>query len=147
MIGKSLARALTSAVPGLAISLLVLPPAQAAVGRTEASHGVTPNGAPSYTIPIRATEGINGLTPRISIDYVGPTAGMQVGRKGNRRLQSVLGVGFDLAGLSYIRPCPQTSAQDGAASPVTLTAADRYCLDGARLRQIGAGTYGAAGTQ
>jgi hypothetical protein len=34
--------------------------AQAAVGRTEAAYGVSPNGAVSYTIPIRVTDGIAG---------------------------------------------------------------------------------------
>jgi RHS repeat-associated protein len=147
MNGRSLARVLASAIPGLAITILLLPEAQAAVGRTEATYAVTPNGAPNYTIPIRATEGINGLTPRISIDYVGPTANSRVGLNASRISKSVLGVGFDIAGLSYIRPCPKTIAQDGSAGPVTLTSADRYCLDGARLRQIGTGTYGAIGTQ
>ncbi|MGH8222468.1 MAG: SpvB/TcaC N-terminal domain-containing protein, partial [Woeseiaceae bacterium] len=135
MNGKHFARALASAVLGLAISILLLPEALAAVGRTEAAYAVTPNGAASYTIPIRATGGINGLTPHLAISYAGPG------------MRSIFGVGFALSGLSYIRPCPQTIAQDGSAGPVTLTSADRYCLDGARLRQIGTGTYGASGTQ
>ncbi len=104
--------------------------AGAAVGATEASYGVTQNGAVAYSIPIRVTDGINGLTPSLAIDYIGP---------GER---TILGVGFELAGLSTITPCRKTIAQDLAAAPVTLTSADRYCLDGARLRLV-TGTYGA----
>jgi len=67
-------------------------------GRTEASYDVTPNGAASYTIPLRVTEGINGMTPRLAITYVGP---------GTR---SILGVGFSLSGISYITPCRKCAA-------------------------------------
>jgi len=110
--------------------------AQAAVGSTPASYGVTPNGAVQYSIPIRATEGIGNLTPRLAISYVGP---------GQR---SILGVGFALNGISYITPCRKTIAQDLNAAPVTLTSADRFCLDGSRLRAVaGSGTYGASNTK
>jgi RHS repeat-associated protein len=110
--------------------------AQSAVGRTEAAYGVTQNGAATYTIPIRATEGINGMTPHLAINYAGP---------GSR---SILGVGFALSGISYITPCRKTIAQDLNAAPVTLTSADRYCLDGARLRLIDSGdTYGGSNVQ
>lgn len=108
--------------------------ALAAVGRTEAAYGVTANGAVAYTIPIRVTEGVAGLTPRLAISYAGP---------GQR---SIVGVGFALSGLSYITPCRKTIVQDLNAAPVTLTSADRYCLDGARLRLATGTTYGASGT-
>jgi hypothetical protein len=110
--------------------------ALAAVGRTESSYGVSQHGAAVYSIPIQTTEGINGMAPRLSINYVGP---------GSR---SILGVGFALSGISYITPCRKTIAQDISAAPITLTAADRYCLDGARLRLINSGdTYGASNVQ
>lgn len=134
MNSKHLMRALASAAIGLAASAFFVPDARAAVGRIEAAHGVTQNGAASYTIPIRATDGINGLTPELAIRYVGP---------GSR---SIFGVGFELSGLSYITPWRKTIAQDLNAAPVTLTSADRYCLDGARLRSI-SGTYGATNSQ
>lgn len=121
---------------GLVAVTLLLPEARAAVGRTEASYGVTQNGAATYSIPIQATEGINGLTPHLAISYSGPGA------------RSIFGVGFSLSGLSYITPCRKTIAQDLNAAPITLTAADRYCLDGARLRQIDSqATYGATNVQ
>lgn len=120
----------------LLATLAVAAPALGAVGRTEASYGVSKDGAAVYTIPISVTEGIDGMTPRLAISHAGP---------GTR---SILGVGFALSGISYVTPCRKTIAQDTSAAPVTLTAADRYCLDGARLRQTtSTDTYGATGVQ
>ena len=39
----------------------------AAVGRTEAAYGVTQNGGVSYSIPIRVTDGVAGLTPDLEV--------------------------------------------------------------------------------
>jgi hypothetical protein len=112
----------------LVSTLLSASPALAAAGRVEASWGVNVNGAPQYSVPIRMTEGVNGLTPRFAVSY-GP---------GER---SILGVSFVLAGLSAISPCRKTLDQDGAAAAPMIESGDRYCLDGARLRLI-SGTYG-----
>jgi RHS repeat-associated protein len=49
-------------------------------------------------------------------------------------------------GLSAIRRCGSTLAQDGRIAAVALDWQDRYCLDGQRLR-LTAGTYGSAGSQ
>jgi len=120
---------MVSALGWLGLGLLAAD-ADAAVGRTDATYGVTQNGAVSYSIPIRVTDGINGLTPDLALDYAGPG------------IQTILGVGFELTGISYIAPCPKTIAQDTAAAPVMLASGDRYCLDDARLRLV-SGTYGA----
>jgi hypothetical protein len=106
----------------------------ASVGTSPGAAGVSANGAAGYVLPIRPTEGIGAMTPRLAVEYVGP------GRR------TILGVGFGIAGISYITPCRLTIAQDLNAAPVTLTAADRYCLDGAKLRLVSGGTYGASGT-
>ena len=125
------ARMVAGAVLGLFSAGLFTNEAGAAVGRTETAYGVTPSGSVSYTIPIRVTEGINGLTPSLAITYAG------------RSTRTILGVGFALSGISYITPCRKTIAQDVNAAPVTLTSADRYCLDGARLRLVSGTPYGA----
>jgi hypothetical protein len=119
-----MARAIGSAFSCLLAAALTGGEAHAAVGSTEASYGVTQNGAAEYKIPIRVTDGINGLTPELAISYAGPDT------------RTFLGVGFELTGISMIRPCARTIAQDLAAAPVTLTSSDRYCLDGARLRLL-----------
>jgi hypothetical protein len=105
---------------------------RAAVGRAEASFGVSPTGAASYTIPVPVTEGIGGLTPELSIRSAGADA------------RGILGTGMMLGGLSSIAPCRRTIAQDGVASPISLQGADKYCLHGARLRLL-SGSYGASG--
>ncbi|MCM2311592.1 MAG: hypothetical protein NDI84_09320, partial [Steroidobacteraceae bacterium] len=106
--------------------------ARAAVGSTDASFGVSATGAASYVIPVPATEGIGGLTPQLSIRHAGADA------------RGILGAGMTVAGLSSIAPCRRTLAQDGAAGPIQLQSADKYCIDGARLRLV-SGTYGASG--
>jgi RHS repeat-associated protein len=107
-------------------------PALAAVGSTAAAYGVSQSGAAQYSIPIRATDGIGDLTPRLAITYAGPDA------------RTILGVGFQVSGFSYITPCRKTIAQDVNAAPITLQADDRFCIDGARLRST-FGTYGTSG--
>ena len=125
----------TSAAAGaLTLGFLFLPhTANAAVGRVEASFGVSKDGTPSYVIPIRATEGIAGMTPRLAIAY------------GASDQKGILGIGFVLSGLSAIAPCPKSIAQDTIAGPVKLEFGDRYCLDGARLRLV-SGVYGDSNT-
>jgi RHS repeat-associated protein len=121
----------TSAAAGvLALGLFPLAnTADAAVGRVEASFGVGKDGGPSYVIPIRATEGIAGMTPRLAIAYGAP------------HQKGILGNGFTISGLSEIAPCPKTIAQDTTPGPIKLASGDRYCLDGARLRLVSGG-YG-----
>lgn len=104
--------------------------AEAAVGRLEAAHGVTPGGAPIYRIPIEVTAGIGKMTPELAVSYAGPSS------------RSILGVGFALEGLPSITRCPKTLEQDGVASAPVVSSSDRYCLGGARLRLV-SGSYGA----
>ncbi len=53
---------------------------------------------------------------------------------------STLGKGFGIAGLSSIHRCGSNLAQDDHIQGVSLSNADHYCLDSARLRQIGTGS-------
>lgn len=106
--------------------------AMAETGRTPGRAAVSPSGAATYSIPLWTPPGIRGLTPSLAINY------------SSRSGPGLAGVGFEVAfGQSIITRCNQTIAQDGAASAATLTASDKFCLDGNRLRLTG-GTYGAA---
>src|SRR6185503_7906548 len=58
----------------------------------------------------------------------------------------LLGVGWNLEGLSSITRCPRTMAQDGVRGAINYDANDRFCLDGQRHMAI-SGTYGADGTE
>jgi RHS repeat-associated protein len=120
-------------IPRLGVLLMAIAaatPSLGAVGRTPGTASVTRDGKASYVIPIRPIPGAAGLAPELAIAY------------GSEEARGILGVGFSIAGLSAIVPCPRTIAQDGAAAPITLTTADRYCLDGQRLRLV-SGMYGA----
>ena len=123
-----MASSLVLVLTSLAVSCL----ANANVGRTPGTFQVSPEGAATYTIPIWAPKGPNGLEPQIALTY------SSQGGKG------YLGVGWEISGLSTISRCNKTFAQDGsAAAPIELVTADGYCLDGQRLR-LTAGTYGTA---
>ncbi len=77
------------------------------------------------------------------LGIVAPSLAIAYDSRGGNGL---LGVGFHLAGLSAIRRCGSTLAQDGKLAAVALTSSDRYCLDGHRLR-LTSGSYGAAGSR
>jgi RHS repeat-associated protein len=104
-----------------------------AVGHTVGSFAVSNSGSATYSIPITVPPGVSGIQPALSINY-------QSGG-GN----GLLGVGWGLSGFSEIERCGKTLAQDGVTGGVTLGLADRFCLDGNKLR-LTAGTYGAAGS-
>jgi RHS repeat-associated protein len=121
---------LTMATFALALSTT---PVEATVGRTPGTFAVSSDGATTYTIPLSAPPGPDGLQPKIALTYNS--------RQGN----GSLGVGWNLAGLSSIYRCNLTYAQDGTAAPVSLSTSDGYCLNGQRLR-LKSGTYGVAGS-
>ncbi len=102
--------------------------AQAAVGRTAGTFNVSSTGAATYNIPIFTPPGPRGLQPSISLAYNSNSGGGFVGH------------GWSLTGLSSIKVCNYTVAQDGSSWP-----RGRYCLNGNKLR-VQSGTYGASGS-
>lgn len=102
-------------------------------GHTVGSFAVSHSGAATYSIPIVAPPGVAGVQPNLSINYQS-TAG-----------NGLLGMGWSLGGFSEIGRCGKTREQDGANAGVALSTADRFCLDGNKLRLTG-GTYGASGS-
>ena len=127
MLGSSIRR--LSVVALVLIGLLETPAASAAVGRTPTSFDVSATGESSYVIPIFTPPGTRGMRPQLALAY------------GHRSGGSLVGVGWNIAGLSAIRRCARTWAQDGNPGAVSLTYADRFCLDGNQLRLV-SGTYG-----
>ena len=130
-------KGLLAGVPFLLIAAFHFTPADAATatvaGRTQGSFAVSPTGAATYTIPIWAPPGPQGLQPNIALTYNS--------QQGN----GYVGVGWGVGGLSSIYRCNLTYAQDAAPAPVALATSDGYCMDGQRLRLTG-GTYGTAGS-
>lgn len=115
----------------------LLPPANAqttVAGFTPGSFRVTEGGAAEYRIPIQAPPGIGGIEPRLALVYNSLS--------GN----GLIGMGWQLEGLSAITRCPRTFSQDGVKGGVNFDANDRFCLDGQRLIAL-SGTYGADAVQ
>jgi|GEM_PF-1373862 len=114
-------------------ALLHTAPIQAGPMDTGGQLAVNESGAATYTIPIQVPPGTSGIEPKLALGYNS--------QGGN----GLLGVGWNLSGLSAITRCPRTLAQDGVRGGINLDANDRLCLDGQRLMVV-SGTYGAAGS-
>ncbi|MBX3660723.1 MAG: VCBS repeat-containing protein [Ramlibacter sp.] len=95
-----------------------------------------PSGAAGYSLPIQVPPGLAGMEPKLELAYSS--------QSGN----GLLGVGWSLSGLSTISRCPKVKVVDGEQLAVTLTSADRFCLDGQRLQVVGSpAQYGEVGAQ
>ena len=117
--------------------MVLLPPAQAqtiVAGNVPGEFAVAPNGAASYRIPIQVPPGVAGMEPKLALAYSS--------QAGN----GVMGVGWNIEGLSAITRCPQSMVSDGVRGSLTYTAQDRFCLDGQRLMLVN-GSYGAADSE
>jgi hypothetical protein len=116
--------------------------AQAAelVGTTPAKFGITPHGAASYSVPIAVPPGTMDLKPEIVLQY------------NSQDENGLIGVGWTIAGLSYITRCPSDLHVDDPANggigidPVDYDQHDKFCLNGERLVAV-SGAYGADGTE
>ncbi|MFC4313275.1 toxin TcdB middle/N-terminal domain-containing protein [Steroidobacter flavus] len=120
-----------------AIATAVSTQAQAAVGRTQGTHSVSPTGAATYQIPLWISPGAGGVQPALTLSY------------DSRGGSGIAGPGWALTGLSSIVRCNRTVAQDLVPASVTMTYADAFCLDGQRLMLTSSGglsTYGQPGT-
>lgn len=115
-----------SSLGGIA-SEAILPSESA--GSLKGSLKVGDDGSANYTIPLEVPAGRAGVAPELALTYNS--------RGGN----GLIGVGWSLSGLSAIRRCPKTIAQDGEPRPVRLDSTDALCIDGKRLVSVGASTY------
>jgi RHS repeat-associated protein len=104
-----------------------------AVGFTPGAHGVSPTGAATYDIPIQLPPGTAGMVPSLSISYNS--------QSGN----GLLGMGWNMGGLSAISRVPKTLYHDEEVRGVKLDADDVYALDGNRLVRTDGSAYGQDG--
>ena len=111
---------------GTPIPVTIAPPllSQPDAGTLPGSLSVSDGGMAAYSIPIEAPPGSGGMTPSLALSYLseGPNG--------------VLGVGWTLNGLSSIRRCAKTIAQDGTPGRIRFDNGDRLCLDGERLMRV-----------
>ena len=122
-----------------AVGLSVVLPAMAqstwnVPGHTPGEFSVSPSGSANFRVPIAVPPGVAGLVPSVALNY---SSQGDVG---------IAGLGWSLDASSAVTRCPSTRSTDGAYGSVTLTASDRFCLDGQRLILV-SGTYGAAGSE
>jgi len=85
------------------------------------SASVGESGAANYVIPIEVSPGTNGLIPNLSIMYNSQT--------GN----GIMGVGWNLTGLSSITRSGKTSYINNTKTAIQLSYDDLFQIDGARL--------------
>ena len=106
-----------------------------AAGHLPGEFSVDATGAATYLIPLEVPPGAAGVQAELGLLYNS--------RAGNGQL----GVGWSVTGLSAITRCPDIRDAYGVnhTGGVTLSASDRFCLDGQPLRAQG-GTYGAPNT-
>lgn len=90
-------------------------------GTTSGDFQVTSAGAATYTIPIQTTAGTAGMQPAISLQY------------SSQSVQTEVGFGWSLAGLSSITRGPKNLLDDGHVQGVKLDVSDAYFMDGQRL--------------
>ncbi|HBX49747.1 MAG: hypothetical protein A2309_06950 [Bacteroidetes bacterium RIFOXYB2_FULL_35_7] len=105
----------------------------AAVGTLPGNVMITPNGASTYSIPLQLPPGTVGMEPELSIVY---SSFMRNG---------LLGIGWDIAGLSAISRVPTDWYHDNKMEGISFTNTDRLALDGNRLVNI-SGDYWAQNT-
>lgn len=101
------------------------------LGALRGRFSISSDGAAVYQIPLPLPPGTAGMAPALSLVYNsgGPNG--------------ILGMGWQLAGLSTISRVGQTPAQDGAHGAVSYDDNDRFTLDGTRLMAV-QGNYGDA---
>ncbi|MET0116429.1 MAG: toxin TcdB middle/N-terminal domain-containing protein [Sedimenticola sp.] len=103
-------------------------------GFTAGELSVSQSGAAIYSIPIIVSPGVAGMQPELLISYSSQDG------------DGLLGLGFNLSGLSTVQRCGATIEQDGFKGGVYYDSRDRFCLDGRRLIAV-SGADGDSGTE
>lgn len=94
------------------------------VGEIPMTSTVTPAGAVTYNIPIEISPGRQGFQPQLAVTY------NSLGGNG------MMGVGWNVGGLSTIVRAGKSIYYDGKSQGVALTKDDAFILDGTRLIKI-----------
>lgn len=103
------------------------------VGTIEGKVGTSPNGAATYSIPIKCPPGTNGLVPKISISY------------NSQGGSGLVGLGWNLSGTSSISRSVKDHFHDGEVKKIDYSSQTPFTLDGTRLFTI-SGINGDDGT-
>ena len=107
-----------------------VPPDQTCEGRLgfyPMDFHVNECGAATISLPLEFPEGINGMTPHLSLEY-----NSQAGN-------GIMGLGWSLGGMSKISRVPYTFLHNDENHSVTFSTNDQFSLDGNILKK---GRYG-----
>jgi hypothetical protein len=100
------------------------------VGSIGGIFDVSASGGALYNVPIEIAPGTSGMEPKISLTYNSQT------RNG------MLGIGWDIQGLSSISRTGNVKYLDGDVSPIQLNLNDKFTFDGNRLILTSSTQYG-----
>lgn len=101
------------ASPALAVQVSVEP--------LEGTFRADDFGGVNYSLPIKSPPGINGVEPALAIQYHSSQA------------KGLLGIGFDISGLSKVSRCPATQSIEGLFDRVDFDDNDAICVDGKKV--------------
>lgn len=104
------------------------------VGILGGQFRVDENGSATYFLPLKLPSAPGNVKPEVSINY---SSGAGNG---------IMGVGWNIGGLSRVYRCRQTQESFQENVPISLTTNDRFCLDGQPLVLV-SGSYGAVNSQ
>ncbi|MES2760986.1 MAG: RHS repeat-associated core domain-containing protein [Bacteroidota bacterium] len=90
------------------------------VGAVNGSGGVS-SGQSYYSVPIPIAPGTAGMVPNISISYNGSLS------------SGLVGVGWGISGISSISRVKKDPNHNAPITPISLTTADDFALDGNRI--------------
>ncbi|RYV04074.1 hypothetical protein SOPP22_01340 [Shewanella sp. OPT22] len=93
------------------------------IGLSAGEFKVTEQGSSSYSIPITVPPGTAGVAPQIALSYNSMSS------------EGVMGMGWNISGMSAITRCPRSIAHDGYIKGVQFDESDAFCLNGQRLKQ------------
>ena len=91
------------------------------------------NGFLNYSVNFDVPQGAAGLQPTLGLTYT------------SHFVDGMVGIGFNLTGLSAITRTVKNIYHDGVSTPIAGLQSDSYALDGNRLL-LDSGTYGADGS-
>ena len=103
------------------------------VAETAGNFAVSASGAAIYEIPIVVSPGTRGIQPDLRIKY------------SSQQGLGILGIGWDLSGISSIDRVSKMPMLDGSYKGVELSTNDVFSLNGNRLFAL-TGGYGQSGT-
>jgi len=124
-------RIIKAASPILAVFFLQSLRAQTTVvGAIAGAANVSPTGAFTYNIPLALPPGVSNMMPQLAITY------------NSQQPASIMGVGWNISGLSSITRAVTTIHHNAAVDPVDFDGNDAYVLDGQRLIRTGPASGG-----